>query len=281
MIRVSKYNLNFNDDMEAVVDNMYSFGIRFNYEEKENDWGVYPHPQSLKDELLNNQIYSISNNIYNIEYGKCIQYMNTDYIKILRNRSISMELSFSYILSVLIYCNCDEYQTKWSETFRRIPVNETDNSLKQRHSYFYHSSLNLRNLVEYFGESLLNNKNKSFYHGVSRITYFTKTIATFNGPMSTSEEVAVAHRFSSNTGLVLQLRHSFSVYPLKSKYFRCSFLSDYVNEKECLFIGGIPVMIITNIINMTDGQQYKQYINALNIINSIFNGTYKQNNKNQ
>eukprot|EP01084_Bolivina_argentea_P194132 333046_1 len=275
---VDKYDLNFDDDIAGDDDKMYSFGVRFDYEHKDNYWSVVAHYQSLKDELLNNDICCILIEDYNIEYEKCSKYMNSNYIKKLKNRNISIELSFSYTLCLLIYCNYDLYQRKWSESFRRIPVNETDSSLKERHSYFYHSSINLRNLVEYFGDSLVKNKNESFYHGVSQITYFTKTIATFNSPMSTSEEVIVAMRFSNNCGLILQLQHSFSVYPLKSKYFRCSFLSDYVNEKECLFIGGIPAMIITNIINMNNGEQYNQYINALNIINGIFNGTYEENN---
>eukprot|EP01084_Bolivina_argentea_P127884 226119_1 len=274
--RRQKYDLNFDGEVGA-SDNMYSFGIRFDYEEKQTKWRVNNFYESLKDELLNNKICCISHQQYNVELGKCKEYMTTNYTKKLRIRDISKELSFSYILSLLVYCNCDEYQTKWSESFRRIPSDENDMSLKQRHSYFYHSSLNLRNLVEYFGESLVNNKNKHFYHGVTKVTYFIKTIAAFNGPMSTSEMITVAQRFSNNSGLVLQLQFSFSFYPLKSKYFSCSYLSDYTAEKECLLIGGIPCMIITNIINMSNGQQYGKYINALNIINSIFDGTYHHN----
>ena len=49
---------------------------------------------------------------------------------------------------------------------------------------------------------------------------------------------------------------------------------DYVSEKECIFIG-IPVMIITNIININNGNIYRKYINALNIVNCLLNGTFK------
>ena len=34
------------------------------------------------------------------------------------------------------------------------------------------------------------------------------------------------------------------------------------------------MMIITNIINVTGNEQYGKYIQALNLINSIFKGTY-------
>lgn len=274
---VSKFNSNFDIDNDA---NIYSFGQRFEYKEEKNDWSVHPIYHSFKEELLNNEVSHIENTIYMIEYEKCRQYMETNYVKKLQDRNADIQLSFSYILSLLIYCNCDEYQNKWSSTFRRIPTNEDDESLKKRHAYFYYSSLYLRNLVEYFGELLIdiNNKDKRFYHGVSQILYFVRTIAKFNGPLSTSEEPKVALNFSNNTGIILELQYSFSTYPLKSKYFKCSFFSDYVNERECLFIGGIPIMIITNIINASNGLQYGKYINALNIINSILNGTYKPNN---
>ena len=41
-------------------------------------------------------------------------------------------------------------------------------------------------------------------------------------------------------------------------------------EKECLFIVGHPMMIITNIINVITMENYGKYINAINVINSIF-----------
>ena len=96
--------------------------------------------------------------------------------------------------------------------------------------------------------------------------------------MSTSEEFNVAMIFSGDNGVVLELKYSFSSYPLSSKYFSCAFFSDYPSEKECLFIGGLPTMIITNIINIKDNEiNLKKYILALNLLNSILNAPYKPN----
>ena len=39
-------------------------------------------------------------------------------------------------------------------------------------------------------------------------------------------------------------------------------------------------MIITNIRNVSNGEEYGKYINSLNIVNSILDGTYKNNNNN-
>eukprot|EP01084_Bolivina_argentea_P076194 138081_1 len=99
----------------------------------------------------------------------------------MQNRNKSKQLLYDYILTLLIYCNCDNFQNKWSESFRFIIKHETNISLKQRHSYFYHLSVNLRNLIEYFGDKLIKNKSATFYHGVAQILYFTQTITQFNG----------------------------------------------------------------------------------------------------
>ena len=216
--------------------------------------------------------------IYNIEYDKSTKYMSTNYVKLLQNKNNNQQLTINNILSLLMYCNCDNYQNKWSQTFRRIPNNENNLSLKSRHSNFYYSSKYLRDFAEYFGEKLIDeqNKNLTLFHGVSETLYFIRTITQFNGALSTSKEIAAALNFSNNIGIVLELKYSFSVYPLNAKYLNCSFFSDYVNEKECLLIGGIPMMVITNIINVSTAEMYRKYINALNIINCILNGNIQQ-----
>eukprot|EP01084_Bolivina_argentea_P053195 97659_1 len=161
-------------------------------------------------------------NEYLIEYNKSVNYMNTEYVK--NNlQSTKEHLSISNVLSLLIYCNCDLYQRKWSETYRRIPSNESNHSLKQRHSCFYWSSIYLRDLVEHFGTKLIDhNENNKFYHGVNQILYFSKTITQIYSPFSTSSEITVAYNFSEGNGLLLELQYSFSEYPLLSKYFDCS-----------------------------------------------------------
>eukprot|EP01084_Bolivina_argentea_P284017 486608_1 len=216
------------------------------YENKENKLYVEPQYKSFKLELTSNSICCITMEIYNIEYDKCIQYFKTSRVKILQNRNRVDHLLFEYILALLIYCNCDKFQHKWSCAFRIISNNENKYSLIQRHSHFYYSSKYLRHLTEQFGEKCIDPKHENtiYFHGVSAIMYFTRTTTQFNAPLSTSTEINVALHFSDNIGIILALKYSFSTYPLKAKYFDCSFFSDYVNEKECLFIGGVPMLII-------------------------------------
>ena len=77
--------------------------------------------------------------------------------------------------------------------------------------------------------------------------------------------------------MILELSYFGSPFPLNSRYFECSFFSQFTEEKECLFVGGIPLLQIVNIINVKmDNESYSKYLRALNLITSIMNGS--QNN---
>ena len=133
-------------------------------------------------------------------------------------------------------------------------------------------------LVECFGDNLVKDTrriHKTFYRGVSKILYPTRTISQFNGPLSTSDDIIVAQRFGGKNGMILALNYVYSTSLYSAKYFDCKFFSDHTSEKECLFIGGIPMMIIQNIVKVSNpDEQYRDYFNAINIINSLSNCTY-------
>eukprot|EP01084_Bolivina_argentea_P088560 159898_1 len=270
----------FNTETDSTIYEMYGQGQRFEYDDEKTQWFVSPKYESIKTEILQNKIICVPMEYFQEEYDKCECYINTDYARVLQNLEIvSTEILFNCILALLVYCNCDDYQTVWSSAFRKKDTDETDEKLKERHSHFYFCSKYLRTLVEEFGNKLVDEKNKSknliFYHGVSKILYF-KNIKTvrFFGPSSTSTEQNVALRFTYNTGMVFQLMYSSSEFPSKARYFDCSFFSDYVNEKECLFVGGIPIMSITNAVRVS-GEEMEicgKYMTALRMIVSIFSG---------
>eukprot|EP01084_Bolivina_argentea_P264006 447061_1 len=128
IIENNKFNSKFNIDKNAYGyeqnENIFSFGQRFEYDNKESDWFVEPKYETVKQELIDNDIICISIDIYNINYEKHIKYMKTNYIKRMQNRNKSKQLLYDYILTLLIYCNCDNFQNKWSESFRFIIKHE-------------------------------------------------------------------------------------------------------------------------------------------------------------
>lgn len=244
----NKFNSNL--QVNDVVNDIYAFGQRFEYEYAGNAWSVYPKYKDLKDEALNNKLCRISVRVYYEEYANCNVFMSSERIRDIQRQNPLKPLTSEHMLSLLMYCDCDKYQNEWSGTFRRMQGNESDISLKRRHSHFYHSSKNLREMVEEFGSSLIDkeNKHRTFYHGVSQILYFHRTVTQFNGPLSTSTDCSVALRFSNDVGIILALKYSWSTYMLKAKYFSCSYFSDYPNEKECLFIGGTLYFLYNHIM---------------------------------
>eukprot|EP01084_Bolivina_argentea_P143894 252596_1 len=146
----STYN-KFNTSLTSNKDNdIYSFGQRFVYsarDDEKKEWSIKPKCLNVKQELIDNDSCNISIADYQLIMDKCTHNMNTDHVKSMQNRNkeVLLILTGDHILSLLVYCNCDEYQYKWSSTFRRIKE-ETNKSLKCRHSYFYHCSKYLREL---------------------------------------------------------------------------------------------------------------------------------------
>eukprot|EP01084_Bolivina_argentea_P066018 120332_1 len=283
MIEEQKLNIDVNIDRFNSDAGLFKFGQRFEYDDNNHIWYVGPRYQDIKDEVLNNKIETITNVIFDEEYSKSKTFMATTRVKTIKARNDD-ELLIDHILSLLIYCNCDKYQSKWSSTFWQKSGNDSDDAntvtrdqVIQMHSNFYFVSKYLIQLVENFGNELVH--KKKFYHGVNQPLTFDRTMAEFNCPLSTSTEIIIAYNFSGGIGLVMELEYAFSMFPSSAKYFNCAFFSDYPNEKECLFIGGVPLLQISNIINIgAKNADYRIYINALNKINAIFNGTYQPTN---
>ena len=278
MREINKFNTNINpSQLKQDIDNdLFSFGYRFEYEIDDNleQWIINKKYQSLKEETLNNDIYTIELYEWNILWAKAAQFLNSNFVLELKRDTDTDRISFAYIISLLLYCNFDVYQRKWSETYRKLQSDETDNSLKQRHSNFYHSSKFLRDFVEIYGIRLVSTEsnNMKFYHGVDKELYFIQTMAQFNAPLSTSTEIQIAMHFTQQKGLILELEYYASYYPLNSKYLPCTFFSNYLSEKECLFIGGIPVLQITNIWHVIQSKSFLKYILSLNLLDLIMNG---------
>eukprot|EP01084_Bolivina_argentea_P016271 30479_1 len=91
----------------------YSFGERFEYEENLSPWFVKSKYQTLKSELLHNKISNITMKIYQSEYNKCMNNINTKRVKLIENGNIHKILRMDHLLCSFIYCNCDMFQTKW------------------------------------------------------------------------------------------------------------------------------------------------------------------------
>eukprot|EP01084_Bolivina_argentea_P113384 202082_1 len=190
--------------------------------ESDDEINVVPKFRSLKEELTCNEISHISIDRFNNEYQKAQIHFNTKYRK---QHFTDMPLEF--ILSVIIYCNCDIMQAAFSKTYRLYGG--------KKHTNFYYLGKNLKAAVHQFGTQINNGDVFIFYHGIGAKLHFPQYIGRqyYDGiqiyaPLSTSASFGVAANFANhNQGLIIHFASSRN-----NRYFSTSWLSDYPNEKK-------------------------------------------------
>ena len=95
-------------------------GFRFEYLENDHQLYVTSKYDNIKQELIENEIANISVNEYQRIYIKTTNYMETNHVKAMFESIKERPKRIKYIVSSLIYCNCDECQFKWSHSFRKL-----------------------------------------------------------------------------------------------------------------------------------------------------------------
>eukprot|EP01084_Bolivina_argentea_P146007 255781_1 len=244
-----------NNQQNAMGKNKtYGYGFEFVYQNRYDYNGliVSKKYKTMKEELTQNQICKIAMHEFRSEIEKAIIHYNCDYRRY-KNRMKYMLLH--HMLAVMIYCNYDELQSKFSVTYRKTSPTETDESVLQRHSNFYWLGMYLRETCLQCGITIADGHTKKFYHGINEEMVFPE-ILTANGvnifcPLSTSSSYATAAQFAKNKGLIIEFADGNSMSKeYSAKYFDCAFISDFPNERECLFIqlkyGGLRFNNITH-----------------------------------
>ena len=84
-------------------------------------------------------------------------------------------VTIPHLMALLFYCNLTKQQYEFTATFRRIYWNETDESMKRRHSEFHFWGKLLREMVECFGTNMARLSCSVFYHGISSEMLFEST----------------------------------------------------------------------------------------------------------
>eukprot|EP01084_Bolivina_argentea_P180714 312203_1 len=256
----------------------YSFGQQFKY--SKHHWHdekfvkfkqrieVKPVFQSLKEEMMLNGLCNLKIEQFNNEHIKAnIHFRSTHCRKIMKplyDIHKLWKLESKHLLALMIYCNYDMLQNCFSKTYRQ---NVED------HSRFYYFGFYLKVAIHNFGTpNALGGRNKKFYHGISSKYYFPAYSECYIfGPLSTSISFAVALNFTNaNQGMVVQLVDNTTSYA-STLYFDVSWLSDFANEKEHLFLQNSYGMRIVNIINAMNGTEYWTILDSLQIFSDIMN----------
>eukprot|EP01084_Bolivina_argentea_P215053 365074_1 len=248
------------------------------------DLYIDPKYNNLKFEVLNNEICRLDNIHWNqlISKGEChISTIHFKGFKCARMRSAEnyemkpgQLISLRHVISMMIYCNYDFLQSKFTETYRAETANDSIEQIKKRHSNFYHLGKSLREIVECFGMARApKSKSIQVYHGADKTFTFDSLFAFIKQPFSTTVEYDVAVGFASSDGTILELNIDTKswVYRVDEGMdacnriccFNCVFISDFVHEAEIFCIGGINKFHFVDIHVRLSNKYYKPYIKGL------------------
>eukprot|EP01084_Bolivina_argentea_P194383 333512_1 len=272
-----------------------------NYQDSANpghvlsDFYVESKFSNIKQELLTNPICIINQSQWAILVHKAIAHADTDHFRSLKclaknvyGIKIGLTISNTHLLAMMVYCNQDELQRKFSETFRKISADETIDSLIKRHSNYAHLGRLLRECVECFSICFPYSFNddrdcidisykdsnifeQRLYHGISIQSNFASVYGYINGPVSTTTEFSCAVNFCAHAGMILEFKLDLNwcCNSAGVSMFDCKYLSDYSNESEIFLIGGYSRLFFQSIIDAPTGFNYEYYVQALTAISDF------------
>eukprot|EP01084_Bolivina_argentea_P137419 242006_1 len=272
-------------------DDMYNIGFAFKYGYK-NEQVTDDHPlkepitvsakyDSLKTELLNNTLVTLTKEQFNLEYQKAGIHFESFHCKktyrpyVIRYAAkwiadqVVGEIEFQYILALMVYCNYTELQYQFSKTYR--------SDQGRNHEQMYWIGKYVKIAVHIFGTRINHGSISKFYHGISKPLSFPKYghnygfVLDYQCPLSTSSALEVAMNFTNhNQGLALQLERAPGSGD-SIKYFSLSWLSDFSNEKELLFLQNAHYvgLKIVNIIDTRNDVEYKAVLELLRLMDAI------------
>eukprot|EP01084_Bolivina_argentea_P210260 357952_1 len=310
--------------------NTFNVGYRFYYwkyyeqvvdiqqsQNNQNDHGGYKVSElfvktkykNIKDEILNNQIYTLNSVELDQSLTKADQYINTERVKetiasphrsdatifkysraedIDRDKTLhygiikGTSLTYEHILCVIFYTDWSELSRQFSSTFRKAKIYQSLSTVKRKNSEFAIWSKLLREVVEIFGYSSIGeqidyNKNKwinklqgPFFCGMDFAMVIPEYDLRLCGPTSTSRQIAVATRFAGNNGIIIQVNNISFANQLTA--FDCCWVSTFAGEDEYLFIGGQYTIKLESIRLKKTKQNFQHFFQSLHKFDCMFNG---------
>eukprot|EP01084_Bolivina_argentea_P184947 318965_1 len=255
---------------------MYSFGFKFKYgfeEESNNTNSIEVHPKydSLKEELLQNNICVLVIDQFNSEYKKAENHYNSQH----RKSNISWTaMTIEHLFCLMIYCNYSVLQFEFSKTYR------IENGLL--HTNYYWMGMLLKIAVHIFGTKICDGNIHRFYHGTAERLLFPQYIGDYqngvviNCPLSTSASLEIAANFTNDArGLIIEFGGQYIIHEQcvrsigNAKYFPVAWLSDFSHENEYLFIQTEFPLQVNNIVDIKFNTEYRAILTALKYLDAM------------
>eukprot|EP01084_Bolivina_argentea_P047967 88416_1 len=264
---------------------------------------------NLKDELLNNNIMTLTEFQFKRCINKANKYIYTEKATTLtatpdygvqlfehdRNDDLhygikaGTPITSHHLLSVIVYTDWPDITSKFTATFRKSNVYDTISQIKQKNAEYANWSRLLRETVELFGFSYSGQYNNNYTNQDNKIINrlkgpffcrmsFTMVLPSFDirlcSPISTSKKEEVADVFAGDHGILIQLNISIvNKFSDNISAFGCSWLSNYSGEFEYIFCGGGHRIRIETIKLISTNTNFTAFISPLFRFECILNGT--------
>ena len=266
----------------------FTFGMEtirhWKFWEKQPGYVSTSNYSSLKEECLQNQIYSMS-----MDQFLRMLFDAFTFSKSSKARKLSaklrwgdnliyevpkqLPLSVTHIFVVLMYCNDTKLQYNYKKFgCRERYKGQTLEELKNWNREIAHWHRLLFEAVKFFGD--LVSPKDVFYTGLNIRLCFHTFSPKFHSPFSTTVSIEVAERFSGSSGVILKLKPSLSSLEF---YLDVEWLSDFAHEKERLFATAfMGSLMIADIQYFDSGNWWKsgKYMTAFQLFSALFSGHF-------
>ena len=185
----------------------FSKGLRYTYFEQEcgsskNVLYVKTKYSSLKEEMLQNEIYAYTTYKFDAVLRKACGYIHSAKVKRMKPNLIGYPISISHVLSIALYTNTGRVWTAFTSTFRKIEWNETDESVIHRNMEFANMSRLIQDTIYFYGS----NGPGSYFCGVEFPAVFNEFVHEITMPLLVSKNEMAAQRFTTG-GIIVELKN--------------------------------------------------------------------------
>ena len=258
-----------------------NFGLFFTYSDTTNERYIKSKYNTLKEELLNNTIYAVSNYQWMDVYLRCDKLKKTQYCKKewtandngLLNESCGVpagsEIQIDQLISLFFCINFSNLSKLFISNGCRQIMNEPLENLCKRHSEISIWSRRLRQSVWYFGNFC--KSTEVFYHGFNKKILFGNCHVTIEMPLFVTKDLNLLS--ANHDGIIFKLSADTGSNNIGYPYFNTSFITDFnhnFNDCETLFF---HCNLQLNDI-FYQYQSYSVYLQSLFLFQKITKGYY-------
>eukprot|EP01083_Nonionella_stella_P143536 446325_1 len=270
--------------------NAFSFGAKFLYwpyfKNKPDEYIKTPNHASLKDELLKNNIYTITMTMFNkyilqaLDYARCkrakaMESSNLGSTNKWYDIPVGLHLTMPHLLVLMLYTNMTTLQFKFKKHgTRKLHHTESVADIKRRNMEIANWFKLLYEVVLFFGERP--KSSDLFYHGISVKLYFSEFAPIFKAPISTTKSITVAQQFADGGIIIALTLAKAAAYNAQDRYLAVRWLSRFPEEDEYFFTECKQLYIVDireceRSLILLDNTYF---LMALRLFDELFKGNY-------